>query len=378
MGSVELPYLQRKVNAQGRAYWFYRRAGRYVRLPGAPGSAEWLAAYWRERSRDDPKKEAKPTSRTFKRLVQAYYQTVTFKNLAISTQRTYRASFNEFLEKHGELSVAGMRFRHVNKLIGDMHDRPGAANKMLKRLRALFLLARQLEWVDRDPTEGVAFYKLGEIHTWTDEEIAQFAKHHGPGSVARLGFMLQLCTGQRNSDVVTQPWPRDGKIRVVQEKTGAKLWIPVAQELDEELAHHKRDHALILTTLAGKPRSVAGYGNMMRAAIDRAKLPKRCVPHGLRKAAAKHLAEAGCTTKEIMAITGHTSLGEVERYTRAADQERLAEQAAAKRSRNKRLGTTPDEIGNELDKLIKSAPYGRGGGPGGTRTPNQAVMSRRL
>jgi hypothetical protein len=58
--------------------------------------------------------------------------------------------------------------------------------------------------------------------------------------------------------------------------------------------------------------------------IALASLPSRCVAHGLRKAAARRLAEAGCTTKEIAAITGHRTLSEIERYTKAADQKRLA------------------------------------------------------
>jgi integrase len=40
--------------------------------------------------------------------------------------------------------------------------------------------------------------------------------------------------------------------------------------------------------------------------------------------AARRLAEAGCTMHEIAAITGHASLNEVQRYTKAADQKRLA------------------------------------------------------
>ncbi|MBA3826475.1 MAG: FAD-binding protein, partial [Ktedonobacterales bacterium] len=39
--------------------------------------------------------------------------------------------------------------------------------------------------------------------------------------------------------------------------------------------------------------------------------------------AARRLAEAGATDKEIMAVTGHTTLQEVTRYTKAASQERL-------------------------------------------------------
>jgi len=45
------------------------------------------------------------------------------------------------------------------------------------------------------------------------------------------------------------------------------------------------------------------------------------------KAAARRLAEAGCTPHQIAAITGHKTLKEVTRYCAAADQEKLAEAA---------------------------------------------------
>jgi hypothetical protein len=38
----------------------------------------------------------------------------------------------------------------------------------------------------------------------------------------------------------------------------------------------------------------------------------------------------GCSALEIMAITGHKTLKEVERYTKDADQERMAERAIAR------------------------------------------------
>jgi len=80
----------------------------------------------------------------------------------------------------------------------------------------------------------------------------------------------------------------------------------------------------MLTTAFNKPFTCAGYGNMTADAIGAAGLPDRSVLHGLRKAAARRLAEAGCTEKEIAAVTGHTTLKEVARYTRAVDQKRLA------------------------------------------------------
>ena len=56
-------------------------------------------------------------------------------------------------------------------------------------------------------------------------------------------------------------------------------------------------------------------------------LPERCVTHGLHKAATRRLAEAGCSANEIAAITGHATLVEVSRYTKAAEQKRLAKAA---------------------------------------------------
>jgi integrase len=64
-----------------------------------------------------------------------------------------------------------------------------------------------------------------------------------------------------------------------------------------------------------------GYG------ADEAGLPERCVFHGLRKAALTRLAEAGCTVHQIAAVSGHKTLKEIERYTKAADQRRLAREA---------------------------------------------------
>ena len=45
----------------------------------------------------------------------------------------------------------------------------------------------------------------------------------------------------------------------------------------------------------------------------------------------RRLAEAGNTTHELMAISGHRTLSEVQRYTEDADQKRLADTGMAKK-----------------------------------------------
>ena len=54
--------------------------------------------------------------------------------------------------------------------------------------------------------------------------------------------------------------------------------------------------------------------------------------HGLRKAACKQMAHAGCTAMEIMQVSGHATLAQVQVYLDAVEQERLAESAMAKRA----------------------------------------------
>jgi hypothetical protein len=48
------------------------------------------------------------------------------------------------------------------------------------------------------------------------------------------------------------------------------------------------------------------------------------------------LAEAGCTPHQIAAITGHATLAMVQKYSKAAEQKRLATEAMAKLLENAR------------------------------------------
>jgi hypothetical protein len=60
------------------------------------------------------------------------------------------------------------------------------------------------------------------------------------------------------------------------------------------------------------------------------------------------LAEAGCSAHEIMAVLGHKTLSEAERYTRDADQAQLATAAVAKlegRSTNRLAQTDSAGLG---------------------------------
>jgi len=273
-----------------------------------------------------------------------------------------------FLEQHGHRRVDQMTREHVDIIIGNMANKPGAGLILLKRIRTLIRYAMALGWTDRDPTAGVKGYKSKEIHTWNEGEISVFEQRWPEGTRERLTFALLLYTGQRGSDVYRMTWADivGDTIRVAQQKTAAKLTIPIHEALDRVLSTANRGCSSILATAFGERFSVKGFGQMISTAIREAGLPERCKAHGLRKAAARRLAEAGCSASEIAAITGHKTLAEVERYTRAADQARLARQAIRRQSEKRSGKPLVDEVANtttealEINSLIAKLALPRG------------------
>ena len=105
---------------------------------------------------------------------------------------------------------------------------------------------------------------------------------------------------------------------------------PIHHALAASIAAYNSGHLVFLATQHGDPYTARGFGNWFTDAAKASGLPAGRTAHGLRKAAARRLAEAGCTTHQIAAITGHQTLKEVERYTRAVAQKTLAASAMDK------------------------------------------------
>jgi integrase len=133
-------------------------------------------------------------------------------------------------------------------------------------------------------------------------------------------------------DAARMPWAREpvrsgDMITVRQEKTKKPLMIPIGIELRAAIDAMPADRLTFITTMRGEPFSSSGFTNWFRARCQEAGLPLGYSVHGLRKAMCRRLAEAGCTEKQIAAISGHGTLRMVQHYTKAADQVRMARSA---------------------------------------------------
>lgn len=347
MTSVRLRHIDRFKDRHGKERFYYRAPGcKRIPLPGKPGTPEFMLAYQVAAEGSAvpiEKQRTRGAAGTFDRLAGIYFASQAFRKTKPQTQANTRGIIERFLAKHGHRQVAQMRHEHVSTILGSMAATPAAANNLLKKLRVLIGLAIVMRWRPDDPTLKIEKYNEGEFHTWTDDEIAAFEARWPAISRERMAFDLHIHTGQRRGDVVRMAWSDcdfvKGYIAVAQEKTNKKLRVAMHPDLKQALLNWRDHlaqtgdrHAVILATKFGKPFSAAGYGNWMARVIGKAGVPDHCVPHGLRKAAARRLAEAGCSTKEIMSVTGHDSYEEVERYTQAANQESLSKAAIARLS----------------------------------------------
>ena len=341
MVTLRLRFVVSDRDRHGNVRYYFRRKGeKKVRLHGVPGSKEFMDAYDRALSTKNPLGTA--TVRSFGRgsfgfVCQAYYASAIFGKLDVQTRSWRRRVLEEICSEYGTYPIAGLQARHVRKLRNQKSEFPSASDARLKALRALFKFALEEELVDADPTIGVKSlpHQTEGHHTWTSEEIAQFEARHPIGTKARLAMALMLYTACRRGDVIRlgPQHVHDGRLNYRQMKNRKRkpndLSIPVHEDLKRIIDETPRKHMTFLVTEYGKPFSVAGFGNWFREKCDEAGL-KHCSAHGLRKAAAAYLAECGATTLQIMAITGHRSIAEVERYTREAGRTKLADGAMAK------------------------------------------------
>jgi integrase len=224
---------------------------------------------------------------------------------------------------------------------------PEAANSRLKAMRQVFKWGLKKKHAPSNPARDVEYFRSGStgFHTWSQEEVQQFEGRHPVGSKARLALALLLFTGQRRSDIIRfgKQHVKGGKLRFTQHKgrnrKPKRLTLPILPTLQRVIDGTACGDLTFLVNDWGRPFTDAGFGNKFRDWCNQAEL-QHCSAHGLRKAGATIAANNGATSRQLMAIFGWDTLKEAERYTRNADQQRLAESAM-------HLLETPEQNGTE-------------------------------
>ena len=329
------PYLNIYRDRHGKERIYFRRPGfPQTPLPLPLFSDEFWTAYQKCMTTKKPEIGVSGTRPgTINELIVSFYQTPEFRDLRPSSKTTYRGIIERFRDDHGHKRVARLKTKHVKQILQARAGTPAAANNLLRMIRMLMRHAMELEMRPDDPTVGIRKFKIrgGGFKTWDEADIDTYLARHPEGTKEHTALMLLLFTGLRRSDVV-RVGPQhisDGYLTIRQVKTDSILSIPVHPRLELALADAPPDALVYLTTSFGKPFTPNGFGNWFRKSVLKAGLDG-LTAHGLRKAIARRLAEAGAKPHEIMSVTGHTTLKEVQRYAAAANRKNMAQTAMDK------------------------------------------------
>src|SRR4051812_137079 len=211
MIKTRLKYCVFDPDPRGNPRYYVRKPGhRKVRIHAtfedATGrvTAEFMKAYFEALQELEGKPAASsPTPRdaTFYWLVDQYYRSSEFNGFDKLTQADKRGVLNRFCAIAGNLPFAAFRTEDVEASRDKRSATPGAADKLVKYLRALFKWAVKKKHSKFNPAIGVE--KINETegwHTWTPAEVAKYREHHGIGTKARLALEIMLNIGARRSD----------------------------------------------------------------------------------------------------------------------------------------------------------------------------------
>lgn len=297
---------KRLADGSVRVHYYHRSTGRP--LKGKPGSVEFLEAYAAAE-----KSMAQRHEGTLVQLIRAYILSPEFEKRAESTRKEYRRMLTKVEARFGTMPIAALedpRVRQdfmawraeISRTSGDRE-----ADNRLSVVSAMISWARDNGRVTANHVSG--FKRLHKADRsqliWMPEHIEAFMSV-APMEMQRA-LILALHTGQRQGDLRELTWSNyDGSlISLRQGKGKRRVEIPCTAALKRMLDSLSRSSTMILATKSGLPWTPRYFKAQWEAATKKAGI-KDLHFHDLRGTAVTMLAEAGCTTPQIAAITGHS------------------------------------------------------------------------
>ena len=359
--SVRLKHVKTVTKPNGRQFTYLAVPGqKLVRLPDEPhDSPDFLMAYASAMAAGEQARKGRKLAPGSIAQALASYQTSSyFLQLAPSTRSQRARHVSKIAETWGQAKLGDLRRQHIE---ADLSKLTGhAANNRLKTWRGFCAWAKATRTIAADPSDGVdkrIVKKSDGFAPWTSDDIENFRNFWSIGTPQRLAMELVYWTAARASDSVRLGpgmITKDGWLNFRQKKTDGDVSIPFSRRLPAFAVGMQGDldqlkaaidaaprHMTWLVTQHGKSRSHKAFSSWFAGAATAAGAGGKSA-HGLRKARAEALAEAGATAHQIAAWTGHETLAEVQRYSKSADRRRVLSSTDPEQ----KLETVPTHTGN--------------------------------
>lgn len=348
MMRVNLPGLVIERQRSGALRYRVRPIGntkKRVLLTVTPDNPAFLAHYTAARHGDPMPQATKAEPKTLQWLVDRYLAHLAQKAKAglgshhtldqrKSLLRRFCAMVDPQGTPYGELHMLAPTTALV-KARDKWMDRPAEADNLIKAIRAMYSWAEEAGEIHQNPAKGIRkIHKPGGgAKPWTADDLRKFTQHHPIGTTAYAWLALSIATGCRIDDARQlgrkHETEIDGQLWLAWQpgkRGSAPVEVPMMPLLVAAIRALKVQGATYLLTEYGRPFAYGGLGNRVRDWCNQAGLQGKSA-HGVRKALAELLAEAGCSQHQIMAVLSHTQAKTSEVYTKGAQRRILAGQA---------------------------------------------------
>lgn len=327
------PHAHREFTRHGKPVWYFRRGkGKRIRLPDEYGSEQFKEAYEAALIGEPVQKKQAGGAGTLNWLWKRYQDSGAWSDLSNATRRQRENIMKHVLESAGDKPLSAISRKAVVAGRDRRKGTPAMARHFVETMRGLFRWAVDAEHVKEDPTRDVKVSKpkTEGHHTWTDEECDQYEAKWALGTRERLAFDIMLYTGFRRGDASRfgRQHVRNGLIHMTTEKGQGKVTVvlPLLPPLKESIEATKTGDMVFIAKADGTAMSKEGFGNWFAEACIAAGVPGRA--HGLRKAGATRAANRGASDAQLDAIFGWSGRGMAALYTKKANRQRLAQEAA--------------------------------------------------
>lgn len=316
-----MPYIRERINRDGsvRHYWI-RPGFKIIALPADEDERNIKAM----RLNQDAKKglrravaHIRPEDNPllFSYWIERYQKAEAFGELAKSSKESYRIACRRLSDILGEAPIEGITARIIRRYLTAHESSIQLKHRARAVIRNIMSLCIDEGVIESNPVRDVKLKtppKRKAIYSDEDIELNLMGIDREPLELRhwlRMGFFLELYSGQRIGDCLVMQWSSDDGeyINVTQEKGGKELSIYCHSALRAELneAKRMRKGVNIVQRGDGRPVRYQVFRRHMKRVRDSVGIG-HLTNHDLRRTAATKLAEAGNTIPVIAAVTGHS------------------------------------------------------------------------
>jgi integrase len=254
--------------------------------------------------------EGRARAGTFAALCASYLSSTDFRALTPKAQKLNRLYIDRLRDLFGSLPATAITRPVVARLRETEAERAWYCYHLLAKLRLVLQHGVDTGTLKVNPASRPGGVNPPARHAVWSREQTDALLEAATGDL-KLAAALLLYTAQRPGDVIAMTWSqvseRGGRVWLTlrQSKTNELVDVPAHRDLAALLHETRRRSILLVPSPKGLPWQYRNFSRAWDTVCEKARI-EGVQRRDLRRTAMVRMAEAGATTAQIAAVSGHT------------------------------------------------------------------------